>query len=386
MDAVVSQFGIRVMPTGSQTPFLLARFPPSRNPTRKSLGRGLTLAQMRNEARRWLQLLDEGKNPAVEKANARRAEQLKRANTFAAVADDFTRLKLAHERKGRECTRQLERFVDLWGDRPITEITRGDVRAVIEAARGTLYQAHNLLLLLKRFLGWAVDREAYGLEVNVAAGLKAKVLIGSKLARDRVLDNREWPVFWRAACAMPYPYGPLLKLLALTAARRSEWSAARWREVDFGARLFVVPASRQKMARPHSIPLTASVLEILEGLPRFGGDFLFSTTGGKRPVDGFSRAKSALDQLMRAELGEQFRPFVLHDIRRSARTQMSALPIPSDIAELTLGHRLPLLRAVYDLHAYEAERRRALELWEARLRSIVEPPPDNVVPIEAARR
>ena len=48
----------------------------------------------------------------------------------------------------------------------------------------------------------------------------------------------------------------------------------------------------------HTVPLTPEILALLQGLPRFtGGDFLFSTTGAKGPISGFSKAKAKLDSL-----------------------------------------------------------------------------------------
>ena len=61
------------------------------------------------------------------------------------------------------------------------------------------------------------------------------------------------------------------------------------------------------------------------------------------------------------------------------RTQLSALPIPDLVRELVIAHTKPGLHKVYDQHAYLDEKRRALDLWAARLRSIVEPPPANVI-------
>jgi hypothetical protein len=51
---------------------------------------------------------------------------------------------------------------------------------------------------------------------------------------------------------------------------------------------------------------------------------------------------------------------------------------------LMIGHRQQGIAAVYDLHRYEAEQRHGYELWCARLRDIVEPPPQNVVRLPAA--
>ena len=75
-------------------------------------------------------------------------------------------------------------------------------------------------------------------------------------------------------------------------------------------------------------------------------------------------------------------PFVLHDIRRTMRTGLSALPVPDLVRELVIAHTKPGLHKVYDQYAYIDEKRHALELWAARLRSIVSPPPANVVPLK----
>jgi len=44
-----------------------------------------------------------------------------------------------------------------------------------------------------------------------------------------------------------------------------------------------------------------------------------------------------------------------------------------------LAHVKPGIEGVYDLYDLLDEKRRALELWATRLRSIVTPPPGNVV-------
>jgi hypothetical protein len=50
-----------------------------------------------------------------------------------------------------------------------------------------------------------------------------------------------------------------------------------------------------------------------------------------------------------------------------------------------LAHARPGIKGTYDHHDYADEKREALELWAARLRSIVEPlpPADNVIPMPA---
>src|SRR5262249_21968902 len=145
-------------------------------------------------------------------------------------------------------------------------------------------------------------------------------------------------------------------------------------------------------------PLTADMLSILEGLPRFKrGDFMFSTTAGQKPTVIADKIKQRIDARMLRTLramtrmrGEdpgkiELRRWVLHDLRRTVRSHLSALRIPDHIAELVLGHGRKGLQRVYDQHRYLDEMREALTLWSARLRSIAEPPPANVVAIKKAR-
>jgi hypothetical protein len=67
----------------------------------------------------------------------------------------------------------------------------------------------------------------------------------------------------------------------------------------------------------------------------------------------------------------QIEPWVIHDIRRTMRTELSALPIPDLIRELVIAHTKPGLHKVYDQHAYLDEKRHALDRWAARLSAIV---------------
>jgi integrase len=263
--------------------------------------------------------------------------------------------------------------------------------------RGAPYQAHNLLACARRLFAWAIDQHCYGIENSPCDRLKPKAIIGPKAARCRVLTDDELRALWRAAELFVYPYGLLFRLLVLTGQRKSEVANARWPEFDFGRKLWMIPAERMKAQAPHVVPLSDDAIAILESLPRFDkGDHLFSTTFGVKPVNGFSKAKAALDHAMLAELRKaagdvsvQVRinldPFVIHDIRRTMRTGLSALPVPDLVRELVIAHTKPSLHKVYDQFAYLDEKRHALDLWAARVRNIIEPSAPNVVDLTKAR-
>jgi len=395
MDSVVPGFGVRISDTGRRTFILVKRFPGKFNPTRLALGEfgALSLEKARTKARDWLELIRAGKHPKDEERRQRVAEERRRANSFRVVAEDFINLAAMKQRKGSEVKRDIEReFIARWDGRPITDITAYDVTAVLDdaVARGAPYQAHNLLGHIRRLFNWAIARGVYGIDRSPCDRMKPKDVIGPKAVRTRVFTDSEWRAFWRATEGIAYPYGPLFRMLALTGQRKSEVAEAEWSEFDLGRKLWIIPAARMKADAPHVVPFSDAVMAILKSLPRFErGDHLFSTDFGRKPVNGFSKAKVALDKAFLAELRmdnakAKLAPFVIHDIRRSMRTGLSALPVSSDVAELVIAHARPGLRKVYDQHTFEAEKRRALELWAARLRDIVEPPPANLASLEKA--
>jgi integrase len=390
-DGIVPGLVVRVTDKGSKTFALVARFPGSTNPTRRAIGEygAITLEDARTEARKWHQLLQQGLDPRREIDRRKLAESRRQKNSFASVAEDyFANIKRQGHRRGAEVERAIRReLVSRWGTRPITDITRHDLLEVIEAAieRGSPWQAHHVFSYASRIFNWAIERGVYGLEHSPAHGMRPARIIGAKKPRTRVLTDTELKALWQASKDLGYPYGPMVQLLTLTGQRRTEVAEARWSEIDLEKAEWHIPPARMKMDTPHFVPLTKEAIAILETLPRFqSGDCLFSTTFGKIPVNGHSRAKSRLDALMAEQLGD-VPPFVLHDVRRTVRTHLSALPVPDLVRELVIAHAKPGLHKIYDQHRYADEKRHALELWAARLRSIVEPPPANVVNLNKAR-
>jgi integrase len=404
-DSDVPGLLVRVTDRGVRTFMLQTRYPGgSGQPTRRALGiyPAISLEKARAKAVAWRDLIEAGVDPARAEEDARRAEFRRQANSFASVADAFVaHCRRQKQRKADEVERDLQvEFVSQWGARPITSIASADVRQVIEAKvdQGHKAQAHNLLGTVRRLFNWALGTDAYGLEKSPCDRLKPRDLIGERAIRDRVLSNRELLAFWRATAHLGDPYGPLFRLLALTIQRKSEVAEVVRSEVDLHRRLWTIPKERMKSDAVHVVPLTSMAVEIFRSLPTFTqGPHLFSTTYGAKPVNGFSKAKVRLDSIMHDQLrkialaeGEdpgtvKLQGWVIHDLRRTGRTHLSALPVPDLVRELVIAHSKPGLHRVYDQHAYLEEKRHALELWESRLRAILEPMPSNVIDLDSAR-
>jgi integrase len=342
----------------------------------------ITLEQARQTAREWLELIQRGIDPKIEEARQRAAAQRQQVNSFAAIAAEFLDRHASGLRHSAEARRIIEQeFVSRWGQRPITDIMPAEVAGAIRAIvkRGSPYQAHNALAYIRRLYSWAIGTHEFGIEASPVERLSPKDLIGKREARDRTLSDQELRAVWDAAGLMGYPYGHIFRLLILTGQREREIAGMRWPEVDLSQRLWTIPAGRMKGGRAHEVPLAPEALALLSGLPRFtGGECGFTTTAGLKPVNGFSKPKGRIDRLSGVA------SWVIHDLRRTMRTRLSALPVEDLVRELVIAHAKPGLHRVYDQHAYQDEKRRCLELWEKRLAIILQAPAEaNVVAFRA---
>jgi integrase len=382
-DAQVPGLSLRVTAAGHKSFVLIARYPLNpKNPTRRALGDygKITLEQAREKARSWLALIGKGIDPKVEDARQKAEAGRRQINTFAAVAAEFLDRHASGLRKAGEARRIVDQeFVKRWGARPVIDIRPEEVAAAIRAIvkRGAPYQAHNALGYLRRLFNWAIGTHEFGIDASPVERLSPKDLIGKREARERTLTDAELCAVWDATVPMGYPYGPLVRLLILTGQREREVADMSWSEINFDQALWTIPAIRMKGARAHEIPLVATAVALLKSLPRFtAGEYVFTTTSGAKPVNGFSKAKARIDRLSGVE------SWKIHDLRRSMRTHLSALPVQDMVRELIIAHARPGLHRVYDQHNYRSEKRECLELWAARLKGIVEPPPPNVVPLQ----
>jgi integrase len=210
----------------------------------------------------------------------------------------------------------------------------------------------------------------------------------SEQARDRILDDRELRAVWQIAGEMPAPFGPFVRFLLLTGARRTEASAMRWDEIK--GTDWILPAARNKAAarsakaKDLTRPLSAAAQAVLEGLPRIG-DYVF-TADGQRPLTGYSKPKQRLDEAVRAAVGDaKAERWTLHDLRRSAASLMQRAGVPREHIEACLGHVVPGVAGIYQRHKHHAEMARAYEMLAAEIERTVNPPAgDNVLAFQKA--
>jgi integrase len=196
---------------------------------------------------------------------------------------------------------------------------------------------------------------------------------GSGQARSRILDDDELRAIWKATADYPV-FGLLLRFILLTATRRHEAGQMTWAEIDGG--IWIIPAARYKTKIDHVIPLSQMALSVLP--PERGGEFVFSANG-RQAIGNYTGHKQAIDQISGVS------GYVIHDLRRTARSLMSRAGVASDHAERCLGHVIGGVRGVYDRHEYLDEKAKAFEALATQIDLIIHPR-DNVVGIKRRKR
>lgn len=393
-DAQVPGFGIRVTERcrdevkGSFV--LVARFPRSDNPTPRRIGDypALSLAKARQIAREWREDIRQGIDPRAKEAERQRQEQRRRADTFEAVFGAFANEHLSTLRTGADVKRAVEaHVVPQWGRRPLTDIRRADINELVrELRKSAPIRANRVLAYLKTFFVWAVDQEL--IEASPAAAIKRP---SKEVKRDRVLTDAEIRATWEA-CGDLSAFGRAFRFMLVTGQRRSEVGEMTWGEIDMARRAWTLSRDRTKADRAHEIPLSVLALSIIDECPKIG-DFVFSTgrsapmragaTAGARPISGWSKAKAALDRLTArkaqayavergGEAPTQFAEWHLHDLRRTCATNLARLGVDRVVIGKILNHAEQEVTAVHDRHRYDAEKRRALDVWGERLTAIVD--------------
>jgi integrase len=348
---------------------------------RVTLGRfpQLGLAEARQYASEAAEQMRQGVDPTFEK----HARRIAIDDSFAGVVEEWLKRDQATNKSVAEVRRIITREVlPALGGRKFDSIRRRDVIGVIDAQvdRGAVTQARRLQAHLHRLFRWSVGRGL--IEANPITDLPKP---GSVVKRDRVLSDGELALVWKAADALGHPFGPIVRLLILTGARREEIGALTWAEIDGDT--IRLAGARTKNGQPHDIALSEPARAILAALPRIGNSYVFTTTG-LTPVSGWSRAKSILDRGISEQFGEPLPDWRLHDLRRTIATGMQRLGINLQTIETVLGHvsgsRAGVI-AVYQRYDFAPEAARALATWSNHVLALSGDKPSNVTPLKRQR-
>jgi integrase len=260
------------------------------------------------------------------------------------------------------------------GDKPLREITRGQVTALIHglATKGQAATTVNRTLAhIKAIFNRAIEWEIDSIEKNPAKGVKP---LPDRKRHERYLSPEEAQQLLQVVSKsqnklLPY----IVALLLLTGCRRREVLEARWEYIDLERGLLTIPLS--KNGKPRHVPLSPAarnilikskliVIELL-GCEEAGNGWVFPNPKTKKPFlkmqTGWMRARqlAGLEGLRVHDLRHSFasalvnRGMTLYDVKEAlghssvVTTQRYAHLAPQRLMQAVSAaqehYRLPML-------------------------------------------
>jgi integrase len=369
-DDVVKRLGLRVRRSGARRWIVDYELADGRA-RRVTLGDPavVSCAAARHKARALRARASLGEDPQGDRVAARRAV------TFGARIEAYL-AEIAS--KVRPVTLSLRRRHLMRHAKPLHRtapgaITRGDVVALLARIAGERGEvaANRCGASLTNYFAWLV----------LSGAASANPMIGIKpypeASRDRVLTDAELTTIWTAT-GSGSDFDRIVRLLMLTACRRTEIGGLRWSEIT--GDVFTLPAERGKNGTPHEVSLHP--LAIAQLPPRTAArDAVFGLA--EDGFSGWSRSKAALDRRTGG-----IAAWTLHDLRRTAATWLSEHDIEPHIVEAVLGHVSGAAKrgvaGIYNRASYRPQKRQALTLWAEHVAAITGQSTANVAALARA--
>lgn len=245
--------------------------------------------QARDEAR---VLIASGVDPSDIKREKSLQNREARARTFEKAAELYV-AKITKEGRAPATLKKIDWFLSMansdFGQKPIAEITSPIVLRALRKveAKGNYETARRLRSSIGAVFRYAI---ANGIaETDPTFALRDALIRPTVTPRAAIVDKAKLGELMRAIDGFQGQVATkiALQLLAIVATRPGELRHAKWEEFDFDNAIWLVPAERMKMRRPHKVPLPTEALDLLRTLERHtgGGELLFpSIRSGKRPM------------------------------------------------------------------------------------------------------
>lgn len=327
----------------------------------------ISLADAREKCREAKKAIAAGLDPVLEKKRAKVTSKFSTATTFKEVALEW----LAKcEREGRtETTIGKIRWLlgmayPLIGSHPIDSITPTEALLVLRKveAGGRYESARRMRSVLSRIFRYGIATARC--DRDVAADLRGALTTPRTTHHAAITDPQEVGILLKT---MDGYTGQAVTRMAMRLSphlfvRPGELRQAEWSEIDVEKAIWSIPAERMKMRRPHRVPLSRQVLEMIEELREITGhrQHLFPCMG--RPRKPMS--ENGVNQALR-RLGYETGEMTAHGFRAMAATLLNEMGRWNpDAIERQLAHQdMSAVRRAYARGEYWEERVAMMQHW-----------------------
>jgi integrase len=320
--------------------------------------------QLRDKAREQIAA---GLDPAAEKRVETLARKVAADNTFKTIAEEWV---AKNEREGRApITLDKIRWLlgmayPMIGTLPISKITPQEVLAVLRKveATGRYESARRMRSVLSRVFRYGIATARA--DRDVAADLRGALITPKVQHLAAITTPKEAGGLLRAIEGYT---GHEITAIALRLSphlfvRPGELRSAEWTEFDTQGAVWSLSAEKMKMRRPHRVPLSRQVLDVLEELRALTGDgrFLFPSFRSPKQCMSENTVNAALRRL-----GYSQEEMTAHGFRAMAATLLNEMGIWNpDAIEKQLAHLdTSMVRRAYTRGEYWDERVRMMQHW-----------------------
>lgn len=325
----------------------------------------VTLADARDKRADARKLLRENIDPG-ELRRRQKAQASLPGNTFKTIAHEYVE-KLRREKLAPATIAKKEWLLEFaypgLGDRIVSEIKPIDVLNVLreQEERGCFETARRLRSTIGSVIRYAIA--TVRAEVDPTSALRGALTNPVVTHHAAITDPIQLGALLRAIDGfngMPVTLAAL-QLMALLFPRPGDLRVAEWREFDFDACVWTIPAHRTKMRRDHKTHLSPQAIEILNRVRKIAGAEKWVFPGLKR---GRPISENTINGALR-RLGYSEEEATAHGFRATASTLLneSGLWNP-DAIERQLDHmERKEVRRTYARGAYWDERVRMMNWW-----------------------
>jgi integrase len=314
--------------------------------------------KLRDEAKA---LLKQGIDPNKQKKDVYQQKVSENANTFEAVAREWYGKQNWAPKHSKNILSRMEKDVfGAIGWKPIAEVNVPDIMSILRRIeeRGAPDVAKRINQYCSAVFEHAIVQ---GLcDMNPAQG-RAKYIQGNKVQNRAHLTEKQLPAFLQRL-EDPDNHSLMtlaVKLLVLTFVRPGELRGAAWEEINEKEKLWVIPASRMKIARDHIAPLSKQALKTITQIREISGDSTLLFPGRKRVVQPISDV--ALIKAVKHLTNDKATP---HGFRHTASTILNEQGFNRDHIEMQLAHvEQSKVRGTYNKAIYLEDRKVMMQAW-----------------------
>jgi integrase len=310
--------------------------------------------------------LDPIENRKVERLQAQLAAA--RSMTFDQCRDAFIEAHKSAWRNAKhraQWTNSLATYVGpVFGSMPVQSVDVALVTKVLEPIWSTKPEtASRVRGRIERVLDWAKVR-GFRQGENPArwrGHLDALLPANSKVRKVKhhaALPYVQIEAFMAALRTRAAVAARALEFTIFTAARTGEVLGARWEEIDFQAKVWVVPANRMKSGREHRVPLSRPAISVLKEMQaRHQDDLVFPSDRHGKPLSNMAMLM-VLRRMDRADL-------TAHGFRSTFRDWAAECTnFPREVAEAALAHVVgDKVEAAYRRGDLFEKRRHLMDAW-----------------------